>query len=121
MVSLGSYLLGAVELAVVGALAGVQRVSAAERPSAGLGGRCRRAWSRSIVAVALLIWISEMLGTFGLFYAGLLVAAVLLPSQAAVGALAGGCLSRGGHSARRAPRGMPHRQDPPARGSGLCW
>ena len=47
------------------------------------GGCCRRgrragAARRGIVAVALLIWIVEVLGTFGLFYAGRLVAAALL-------------------------------------------
>ena len=77
MVSAGSYLVGAVQLAlVVGPLA-----FAAYR----LRWKLLPAWSgaparlvESITFVGLLIWISEILGTFGLFYAGALVAASVL-------------------------------------------
>jgi hypothetical protein len=77
MVSAGSYLLGAVQLAlVVGPLA-----FSAYR----LRWKLLPTWSgaparlvESITFVALLIWISELLGTFGLFYAGALIAAALL-------------------------------------------
>jgi hypothetical protein len=77
MVSAGSYLLGALQLALVV----VPICFAAFR----LRQRLLPAWEgaparlvESIVAVALVIWISEALGTFGLFYAGALIVAALL-------------------------------------------
>ncbi|HET7454237.1 MAG TPA: hypothetical protein VFJ76_01835 [Solirubrobacterales bacterium] len=77
MVSAGSYLVGAVQLALVV----VPICFAAWR----LRERLLPAWAgaparlvESVVAVALLIWISEALGTFGLFYAGALIVAALL-------------------------------------------
>lgn len=77
MVDLGSYLVGAVQLALVV----VPICFSAYR----LRQRLLPAWSgaparlvESIAAVALVIWISEALGTFGLFYAGALIAAALL-------------------------------------------
>jgi hypothetical protein len=77
MVSAGSYLLGAFQLALVV----VPICFAAYR----LRRRLLPLWSgaparlvESIAAVALLIWLSEVLGTFGLFYAGALIAAALL-------------------------------------------
>jgi hypothetical protein len=77
MLSLGSYLLGAAQVAiVVGALG-----FAAYR----LRGRLLPDWDgaparlvEAVLAVALLVWISEVLGTFGLFYAGTLLASSLL-------------------------------------------
>jgi hypothetical protein len=77
MVDLGSYLLGVVQLAlVVGPLA-----FSAYR----LRQRLLPVWEgaparlvESIVFVALLIWLSEVLGTFGLFYAGTLIGASIL-------------------------------------------
>ncbi len=77
MVSLGSYLLGVVQVAaVVGSLG-----FAAYRLRARLLPAWRGAPARlveAIVGVALLIWISELLGTFSLFYAGTLIAASVL-------------------------------------------
>src|SRR4051794_6737710 len=77
MVSFGSYLLGAFQLALVV----VPICFAAYR----LRRRLLPGWSgaparlvESIAAVALVIWISEVLGTFDLFYAGALIAAALL-------------------------------------------
>jgi hypothetical protein len=77
MVSAGSYLLGAVQLALV-----VVPVCFA---SFRLRQRLLPSWEgaparlvESIAAVALVIWISEVLGTFGLFYAGALIGAALL-------------------------------------------
>jgi hypothetical protein len=77
LVDLGSYLLGALQLAlVVGPLC-----FAAYR----LRSRLLPSWNgaparlvEAITAVALLILLSEILGTFGLFYAGALIAASLL-------------------------------------------
>src|SRR4051812_31468546 len=77
MVSAGSYLLGAFQLALVA----VPICFAAYR----LRQRLLPTWIgaparlvESIAAVALLIWLSEILGTVGLFYAGALIAASLL-------------------------------------------
>jgi len=77
MVDLGSYLLGAVQLALVV----VPLAFSAYR----LRQRLLPAWEgaparlvESITFAALLIWISEILGTFGLFYAGALIVASFL-------------------------------------------
>src|SRR3954452_10582110 len=77
MVSAGSYLLGAVQLALVlGPISfAAWRLRCRLLPS-WTGAPARLV--ESIAAVALLIWISEVLGTFGLFYAGALIAAALL-------------------------------------------
>jgi hypothetical protein len=77
MLSLGSYLLGAAQAAVVLAALGFSAYR--------LRGRLLPDWDgaparlvESVAGVALLIWICEVLGTFGLFYAGTLVAASVL-------------------------------------------
>jgi hypothetical protein len=77
MLSLGSYLLGAVEVALVALSLGFSAYW--------LRGRLMPAWEgaparlvEAIVAVALLVWISELLGTFGLLYAGTLIGACAL-------------------------------------------
>ena len=77
MVDLGSYLVGVLQLALVV----VPLAFAAYR----LRKRLLPTWSRapallveSVTFVALLIWISEVLGTFDLFYAGTLMAASVL-------------------------------------------
>ncbi len=120
MLSLGSYLLGAAQVAAGGALAGFQR-----RIGCG-SGCCRRGTGaparlvEAIVAVALLIWISEILGTFGLLYAGSARRRLrCLPGVALAGGWRCG-VSRGADAQRPAPGGCPHRQDPPARTAGVC-
>ncbi len=77
MVDLGSYLLGAVQLALVV----VPLAFSAFR----LRQRLLPAWEgaparlvESITAIAFVIWLSEILGTFGLFYAGTLIGAAVL-------------------------------------------
>lgn len=82
MLSLGSYLLGAAQVALVVFSLGF----AAYR----LRSRLLPAWEgaparvvEAIVAVALLIWIGEVLGTFSLFYAGTLIGASLAIAAAA--------------------------------------
>ena len=74
MVDLGSYLLGVIQLAlVVGPLAfGSYRLRRRLLP-AWEGAPARLV--ESIVFVALLIWLSELLGAVGLFYAGALIVA----------------------------------------------
>ncbi|HUC00157.1 MAG TPA: hypothetical protein VMS11_10060, partial [Solirubrobacterales bacterium] len=72
MVSFGSYLLGVVELAAVGLSVGFSayRLRAKLLPS-WTGAPARLV--EVIVGVALIIWISEILGLFSLLYPGLLV------------------------------------------------
>ena len=77
MVDLGSYLLGAVQLALVVVPVGFSAYWLRQRllPS-WVGAPARLV--EAIVGIALVIWLSEILGMFGLFYAGALIAAVLL-------------------------------------------
>ena len=77
MVSAGSYLLSAVALAALALSLGFSAFR--------LRGRLMPAWSgaparlvESILGVALLIWMAELLGTFELLYAWTLVASSLL-------------------------------------------
>ena len=77
MVDLGGYLLAAVQLALVVVPVGFSAWR--------LRGRLLPAWEgaparlvEAIVGVALVIWISELLGLFGLFYAGALIGAAVL-------------------------------------------
>jgi hypothetical protein len=77
MVNAGSYLLGAVQLAlvVVPICFSAYRLRRRLLPT-WIGAPARLV--ESIAAVALLIWLSEILGAVGLFYAGTLIAASLL-------------------------------------------
>src|SRR4051794_41060103 len=104
MVSLGSYLLGAAQLGLVALSLGFSAY--------GLRRRLMPAWEgaparlvEGIVAVALLTWISEVLGTFGLLYAGTLVGACVLLAAAVT-------LSPGGGDGTGAPRGAEGAQRP---------
>jgi hypothetical protein len=116
MVSFGSYLLGAGELAVVAFSVGFSAYR--------LRGRFLPAWNGAparlvevIVAVALITWISEILGVFGLFYAGTVVAAAVVLAGACVlwpagpvGEVSPTVLGAGGTFA---PRGPPTSPPPP--------
>ncbi|HET8566078.1 MAG TPA: hypothetical protein VFL77_06350 [Solirubrobacterales bacterium] len=77
MVDLGSYLLGAAQLAlvVVPLALAAYRLRQTLLPS-WVGAPARLV--ESVTFVTLLIWISEILGTFDLFYAGTLIAASVL-------------------------------------------
>ena len=104
MVSLGSYLLGAAQLALVGLSLGFSAY--------GLRRRLMPAWDGAparlvepILAVTLLIWISEILGVFGLLYAGALVGACVLLAAAIT-------LSPGGGGGAGVPRGAEGAQRP---------
>jgi hypothetical protein len=97
MLSLGSYLLGAVEVAVVALSLGFSAYR--------LRGWLMPAWGgaparlvEAIVAVASLTWISEILGLFSLLYAGTLVGACVLLAVATR-------LSPGGGGGAGVPRG----------------
>jgi len=102
MVSVGSYLVGAVQLALVlvPICFSAYRLRQRLLPN-WLGAPARLV--ESVVAVALLIWISEVLGTFGLFYAGTLIAASLLLGLAAW-FLPGGGADLGDHPEQRLQR-----------------
>jgi ABC-type transport system involved in multi-copper enzyme maturation permease subunit len=77
MVDLGGYLWGVVQLALVVGLLGFSAFRLRQRLLPGWAGAPARL-VESITVVALVIWLSEILGTFGLFYAGALSAAALL-------------------------------------------
>lgn len=77
MVDLGSYLLGVVQLALAVAPLAFSAYKLRQKLlPAWLGAPARLV--EAITSVALLIWISQILGTFGLFYAGTLIAASVL-------------------------------------------
>jgi hypothetical protein len=89
MVSLGSYLLGAAQLAIV--------VFSLGFAAYGLRTRLLPSWRgaparlvETITAVALLIWIVEILGTLQLFYAGAVVLVSVLVAAATAFAPVGG-------------------------------
>ncbi len=120
MVSLGSYLLGALYLAVVGLSLGFSAHRLRQRLLPTWQGAPARL-VEAVVGVALLLWLSELLGTFQLFYAGALVAACALLAAAIalwpagpVGAASPTVLGR---SAPSAPRGTP--APPPPAGEGF--
>jgi hypothetical protein len=77
MVSFGSYLLGAFQLALVVVPICFAAYRLRQRLLPGWQGAPARL-VESIAAVALVIWISEVLGTLGLFYAGALIGAAVL-------------------------------------------
>jgi hypothetical protein len=119
VVSLGSYLLGAAELALVAGSLGFSAFRLRGRLLPGWTGAPARL-VEAIVAVALLTWIAEILGTFSLFYAGAVVAAAALVAGAValwpagpVGAASPTVLGR---SASSAPRGTPAPPPPTGRG-----
>jgi hypothetical protein len=77
VVSAGSYLLGAVQLVLVVVGVGWSAYALRARLLPSWAGAPARL-VEVITAVALLIWISEILGVFHLLYAGTLIAAALL-------------------------------------------
>jgi hypothetical protein len=77
MVDLGSYLLGALQLALIFVPIGFSVYMLRKRLLPSWEGPPARL-IESIVAIALVIWLSEILGTFGLFYAGTLIGVSLL-------------------------------------------
>lgn len=103
MLSLGSYLLGAAELAGVGLALGFSSFRLRQRLMPAWDGAPSRL-VEGIVAVALLIWISEILGIFALLYAGALVgvsALVALTTAFLPGGGGGAGVTRGAEGAQR--------------------
>jgi len=93
VVSAGSYVISALALVVVGGAIGFTAFRLRQRLMPAWEGAPARL-VESIVAIALLIWLGELLGTFGLFYAWIFVGAsfllgvsawALLPAGGAVG------------------------------------
>src|SRR5690349_2089372 len=77
MVDLGGYLWGVVQVALVVGPVGFSAYKLRQRLLPAWEGAPGRL-VETIVGVALVIWLSEILGTFGLFYAGTLIAAAML-------------------------------------------
>ena len=76
MVDLGGYLWGVVQLALVVVPIGFSTFRLRQRLLPAWEGAPARL-VEAIVGVAIVIWLSEVLGTFGLFYAGTLIVAAL--------------------------------------------
>ena len=110
MVSAWSYVISALALVVVGGSIGFTSYRLRRRLMPAWEGAPARL-VESIVAIALLIWLGEILGTVGLFYAWALVGSALLLAVAARAFLSGG----------GAVGGPLRRQDPPARTPSPGW
>jgi hypothetical protein len=116
MLSLGSYLLGAVELAAVAASLGFSAYRLRRRFLPAWEGAPARL-VETVVGVALLIWISELLGAFALFYPALVIAAAILVAGAIAlwpaGPIAVATPTELGAGRPCAPRGTPATAPPP--------
>ncbi|HEY5332034.1 MAG TPA: hypothetical protein VIJ21_00690, partial [Solirubrobacterales bacterium] len=77
MTSFGSYVLGAAQLVVLAGAFGIAAFLLRSRLLPGWRGAPARL-VETVVAVGLLTVVSEVLGTFGLLYAGALIAAAVL-------------------------------------------
>jgi hypothetical protein len=122
MVDLGGYLLGVAQLALV--------VVPLAFSSYKLRQRLLPAWEgaparlvESIIGVALVIWLSEILGTFGLFYAGALIGASLLVAGTVAFWPAGPVTAGDPPSlpVAKASSGMVPPTVPPAGGASWLW
>jgi hypothetical protein len=102
VVSAGSYAISALALVVVGGSIGFTAFRLRRRLMPAWDGAPARL-VESIVAIALLIWLGEILGTFGLFYAWIFVGASVLCAVLAKALLpAGG--GAGGEPSTSRPR-----------------
>ncbi|HST70271.1 MAG TPA: hypothetical protein VLI94_11515 [Solirubrobacterales bacterium] len=115
MVDLGGYLLGVVQLALVIGPIGFGAYRLRQRLLPSWEGASARL-VESIVGIALLIWISELLGAFGVFYAGALIAAALLVAGTLVLWPAGPVSDRG-----LSLPGESSRSSPPTGGAFWAW
>ena len=132
MVSVGTYVVGALSLVAVGLSIGFSAFRLRQRLLPVWGGPPARL-VESVTALALLIWLGELLGTFGLFYAWSLIgasllmailAATLLPAGGAAGsAHLPRVLSRGEGGTAGGPRSVldPPPPTPPADGAPWLW
>ncbi len=121
MVSAGTYILGILGLAAVGLSLGFTAYRLRQRLLPAWDGAPARL-VESVVAIALLVWLGEILGTVGLLYAWTLVGAAVL--LAAASAAIPRVLSRGEGGTAGGPRSVldPPPPTPPAGGaSWLPW
>ncbi len=121
MVSAGSYILSALALAAVGLSLGFTAYSLRQRLLPAWEGAPARL-VEAVTGIALLIWLGEVLGTMGLFYAWVLIAASLV--LAVVTAAWPRVLSQGEGGTAGGPRSVldPPPPTPPAGATfGLAW
>src|SRR5689334_4816826 len=95
MVDLGGYLWGVVQLALVVGLIAFSAYKYRQKLLPTWEGAPARL-VESITGIALVIWLSEFLGLFGLFYAGTLIATSILLAGA-TSFLPGGGADLGDH------------------------
>ena len=121
MVSAGSYILSALALAAVGLSLGFTAYSLRQRLLPAWEGPPARL-VEAVTAIALLIWLGEILGTVGLFYVWALIAASLVLAAASAAWPRVLSWGRGGHCGRATVRPRPPSPTPPAGGtSSLAW
>jgi hypothetical protein len=121
VVSAGSYILSALALAAVGLSLGFTAFRLRQRLLPAWEGAPARL-VEAVTGIALLIWLGEVLGTFGLFYAWALIAASLV--LAAASAALPRVLSQGEGGTAGSPRAVldPPPPAPPAgETSWLAW
>ncbi len=115
MLDLGRYLLGVVEILLLGGSAWLGATSARQRLVPGLTGAPANL-ATAVLALALLIWVAEALGAFGLWTPVsylVLVTAIGLGTWAILGRVAPGVRSRAGE------RGSHSRRQDPSAGAPL--
>ncbi len=122
MVDLGGYLLGVAQLILVVAPLAFSAYKLRQRLLPAWEGAPARL-VESIVFVALLIWLSEILGTFGLFYAGALIGVALLVAGTVAFWPAGPVTAGDPPSlpVAKASSGMVPPTVPPAGGASWLW
>jgi FtsH-binding integral membrane protein len=133
VVSAGTYVVGALSLVVVGVSIGFSAYRLRQKLLPAWEGAPARL-VESVTALALLIWLGEILGTFGLLYAWSLIGASLLMAILAwallpAGPVAAGSaylprvLSRGKGGTAGGPRSVldPPPPAPPAEGAPWLW
>src|ERR1700760_2825881 len=103
MVSAGSYAVSALALVVVGASIAFTAYRLRQRLMPAWEGAPARL-VESIVAIALLIWLGELLGTFGLFYEWIFVAASVVVAALTRALLPAGPVTAGRESQTSRPR-----------------
>ncbi len=118
MVSAGSYILSALALAAVGLSLGFTAFRLRRRLLPAWEGAPARL-VEAVVGIALLIWLGEVLGTVGLFYAWALIAASLV--LAAGSAAWPRVQSQGERAAAGGPRSVLDSAPSASGTSGLAW
>lgn len=115
MVDLGGYLWGVVQLALVVGPIGFGAFRLRQRVLPGWEGAPARL-VEAIVGVAIVIWLSEILGAFGLFYAGALIGAAVLVAGTMVLWPAGPAAAGDPPPPATTQEGVPPTTSPPGEG-----